>query len=64
MSDTSMTKETVLATELFDLSLADIEKLNMNAMKSAFSPFQKRLDMIYSTLKPGYQKLREESGTP
>ncbi|MGJ8643652.1 MAG: adenosine deaminase [Luteolibacter sp.] len=57
MSDTTMTKETLLATELFDLSLADIEKLNMNAMKSAFAPFKKRCDLIYHTLSPGYAAL-------
>ncbi|WP_411826677.1 adenosine deaminase [Luteolibacter sp. AS25] len=58
MSDTTMTKETILATELFDLSLADIEKLNFNAMKSAFAPFDKRLELIYSTLTPAYEKLK------
>ncbi len=58
MSDTTMTKETILATELFDLSLADIEKLNLNAIKSAFSPFDKRLDIIFNTVKPGYAALR------
>lgn len=60
MSDTSMTKETILATELFDLSLADLEKLNINAMKSAFAPYGKRLQVIFDTLKPGYAVLRGE----
>lgn len=57
MSDTTMTKETILATELFDLSLLDIEKLNMNAIKSAFAPFDKRLEIIYKILRPGYGAL-------
>lgn len=57
MSDTTMTKETILATELFDLTLLDIEKLNMNAIKSAFAPFDKRLEVIYKTLRPGYGAL-------
>jgi adenosine deaminase len=60
MSDTTMTKETILAAELFDLSLADLEKLNLNAMKSAFAPFDKRLDLIFSSIKPGYAALRGE----
>ena len=60
MSDTTMTKETLLATELFDLSLADLEKLNINAMKSAFAPYGKRLQVIFDTLKPGYALLRGE----
>ena len=58
MSDTTMTKETLLATELFDLSLADLEKLNIIAMKSAFAPHNKRLQIIYNTIKPGYAALR------
>jgi adenosine deaminase len=60
MSDTTMTKETLLATELFDLSLADLEKLNLNAMKSAFAPYNKRLDLIFNTIKPGFAALRGE----
>lgn len=59
MSDTTMTKETILATELFDLTLADIEKLNLNAIKSAFAPYAKRLEIIYNVIKPGYAALRK-----
>ena len=58
MSDTSMTKETELATQLFDLSLADIEKLNMNAIKSAFAPFDKRQDIISNIIEPRYAAMR------
>jgi adenosine deaminase len=58
MSDTTMTKETILATELFDLSLADLERLSMNAMKSAFAPFGNRVDLIFNTIKPGFAALR------
>jgi adenosine deaminase len=58
MSDTSMTKETTLATELFDLSLAELEKLSLNAIKSAFAPFDKRLKIIFETIKPGFAKIR------
>ena len=58
MSDTTMTKETTLATELFDLSLAELEKLSLNAMKSAFAPFDERLKLIYQTIKPGFAKAR------
>lgn len=57
MSDTSMTKETILATELFDLSLAELERLNMNAIKSAFAPYDMRLDLIFNIIKPGYAAL-------
>ena len=60
MSDTTMTKETILATELFDLTLADLERLNMNAIKSAFAPFDQRVDLIFNEIKPGYATLRQE----
>jgi len=58
MSDTSMTKETTLATELFDLTLAELEKLSLNAMKSAFAPFDQRIKIIFDTIKPGFAKVR------
>lgn len=58
MSDTSMTKETTLATRLFNLSLGELEKLSLNAMKSAFTPFDERLKLIYQTIKPGFAKAR------
>jgi adenosine deaminase len=58
MSDTSMTQETTLATELFDLKLRDLEKLSLNAMKSAFAPFDKRIRLIFETIKPGFTAAR------
>ena len=58
MSDTTMTKETTLATEMFNLSLAELEKLSLNAMKSAFAPFDKRLRIIFDTIKPEFAKVR------
>jgi adenosine deaminase len=60
MSDTSMTRETTLATELFDLSLAELEKLSLNAMKSAFAPFDQRIRIIFDTIKPGFAKARSK----
>ena len=62
MSDTSMTQETTLATELFDLSLRDLEKLSLNAIKSAFAPFDKRLKIIFDTIKPGFAAARAGLG--
>ena len=38
----------------------DIEKLNINAMKSSFIPYNERLPYIYNIIKPGYQKMREK----
>ena len=58
MSDTTLTKEFLLATEHFNLTLDDIEKITINAMKSAFLHHEERLKYIYETIKPGYQKIR------
>jgi adenosine deaminase len=58
MSDTTMTKETELATRLFNLSLADLERLTLNAMKSAFAPFETRYQLISDIIRPAYAGLR------
>ena len=58
MSDTTMTKETTLATGLFDLSLKDLEKLSLNAMKSAFIDFDTRLRIVQEVIRPGFEKAR------
>ncbi len=60
MSNTTLTKEYLTANEVFGINLDDIEKLNINAMKSAFIPYRERLDYIYNIIKPGYQKMREK----
>ncbi len=56
MSNTTMTRETTLATELFDLSLKDLEKLSLNAIKSAFAPYEKRLSILQEIIRPGFAK--------
>ena len=58
MSDTTMTREFALATRVFNLGLADLEKVTINAMKSAFLPHKRRLQLIYDTIKPGYATAR------
>jgi len=58
MSDTSMSKEFAAAADTFGLGLDDFERLTINAMKSAFLPYDKRCDFIYSIIKPGYAKIR------
>ena len=60
MSGTSLTNEYLTATNLFDISLDDIEKLNLNAMKSAFAPHKQRLYYIYEVIKPGFTRMREK----
>jgi adenosine deaminase len=58
MSDTTMTKELQLAQQAFKLDLDDLEKLTINAMKSAFIPYKRRLQLIYDVIKPGYTRAR------
>lgn len=60
MSNTTLTKEYLIASEMFGLNLDDIEKLNINAMKSSFIPYKERLHYIYNVIKPGFQKMREK----
>lgn len=60
MSNTTLTKEYLTATELFGLNLDDVEKLNINAMKSSFLPYKERLHYIYNIIKPGYQQMRDK----
>ncbi|HEY3971790.1 MAG TPA: adenosine deaminase [Candidatus Sulfotelmatobacter sp.] len=60
MSNTSMTREFEAASETFGLTLKDFEKITINAMKSAFLPYDRRCDFIYKTIKPGYARIREQ----
>jgi adenosine deaminase len=64
MSNTTMTKELKIAHDVFKLSFDDLEKLTINAMKSAFVPYKKRIELIYNVIKPGYQKARKAKGIP
>jgi len=59
MSNTTMTKEFEAAAETFGLGIDDFEKISINAMKSAFLPYDQRIDLIYKTLKPSYAKIRQ-----
>jgi adenosine deaminase len=60
MSKTSMTKEYKLAQDAFNLTFHDFEKLSINAMKSAFIPYKKRIDLIYNVIKPGFKKAKRK----
>jgi adenosine deaminase len=63
MSDTTMTKEFLIAVKEYNLTLDDVEKLTINAMKSAFISFQNRLKLIYDSIKPVFSELRSKSET-
>jgi adenosine deaminase len=54
MSGTSMSRELALLAEAFDYGLADFRWFAINAMKSAFIPFDERLAIIDNIIKPWY----------
>jgi adenosine deaminase len=58
MSDTTMTKEFEIAVSEFGFTLANLEKVTLNAIKSAFLHFDDRLRLIYDVIKPGYARAR------
>lgn len=60
MSGTSMTGEFERLTEAFGYTLDDMQWFTVNAMKSAFIPFDERLAMINDVVKPGYAELKSE----
>lgn len=59
MSGITLTDEYFTAAEHFGLKLEELEKLAINAMKSAFLPYKQRIAIIYDILKPGYAKVKK-----
>ena len=51
-----MTDEYRLAADVFGLELNDLERITINAMKGAFSPYKQRVALIYDVIKPGYAR--------
>ncbi|MEQ4205145.1 adenosine deaminase [Actinopolymorpha sp. B17G11] len=60
MSGTSMGQEFAALAEAFDYDLNDFAWFTVNAMKSAFLPFDQRLALINDVIKPGYAGLAAE----
>ncbi|MFI6423123.1 adenosine deaminase [Streptomyces sp. NPDC050842] len=60
MSGTSMSREFELLIDAFGYTLDDMQWFTVNAMKSAFIPFDERLAMINDVIKPGYAELKSE----
>jgi adenosine deaminase len=57
MSGTSMTSEMAALVEAFGYDLERLRWFTINAMKSAFLPFDERLAIIDQIIKPGYAAL-------
>ena len=61
MSAVSLSDEFANMVEAFGWDLADMEWVTLNAVKSAFLPFDGRLRIINEQVKPGYAHLRAEA---
>ncbi|MEX2183519.1 MAG: adenosine deaminase [Chloroflexota bacterium] len=60
MSGVSLSSEFQALDEAFGLGLGEMEWLTINALKSAFAPFDERLRLINEVVKPGYARLRAQ----
>ena len=61
MSGVSMSSEFETLSRTFGFGLDEMQWLTLNAMKSAFTPFDERLRLINGVIKPGYARLIAES---
>jgi adenosine deaminase len=57
MSGTSMSQEMARLVDAFGYGMADLRWFTVNAMKSAFLPFDERLELIEEQIKPAYAVL-------
>src|SRR6476660_2884107 len=57
MSDTTMSQEMLRVVEAFGYGWSDLERFTINAMKSAFIPFDERLAIIDDVIKPRFAVL-------
>ena len=62
MSDTNLTREMEMASKYYGLNLRDLEKITINAMKSAFIHHEQKLTLIYDVIKKGYAEIRARYG--
>lgn len=60
MSSTTMTRELSLLVDTFNWTFADVQRVTINGMKSAFIPFDDRVQLIKSIIKPAYREMIAE----
>ncbi len=61
LGGTTLSREFLLLAEAFGYGLEDVAWFTVNAMKSAFLPFDERLLLINDVIKPGFAALRAEA---
>jgi adenosine deaminase len=62
MSGVTLSSEFRALSETFGIGLDEMQWLTLNAMKSAFAPFDQRLQLINEVIKPGYARVAREMG--
>ena len=60
MSGVTLSSEFAAIDAAFGIGLGEMEWLTINALKSAFAPFDERLRLINEVVKPGYAHVRSE----
>ena len=61
MSQVTLTRRSQLLVREFGYGWADMQWFTINAMKSAFIPFDERLALINTVIKPGFATARAMS---
>jgi adenosine deaminase len=61
MSGVTLSDEMATLSRVFGVGLDEMQWLTLNAMKSAFAPFDERLRIINGVIKPGYAQLMAET---
>jgi adenosine deaminase len=60
MGQTSMSKEMSELVDAFGWTFLDLQRVTINALKSAFIPFDERLAIIEEVIKPGFALIAGE----
>ncbi|TDC69298.1 adenosine deaminase [Actinomadura sp. GC306] len=64
MSGTTLSQELLKLAEAFGYGWDDFQWFTVNAMKSAFVPFNERLELINGVIKPGFAQLKWSGARP
>lgn len=64
MSGTTLSREFAKLRDAFGYGWDDLQWFTVNAMKSAFVPFNERLELINGVIKPGFAQLRWSGARP
>src|SRR5690606_8347114 len=64
MSGTTLSREFAKLVDAFGYGWDDLQWFTVNAMKSAFIPFNERLELINGVIKPGFARLKWRAGLP